>query len=179
MEYIKDDLDNFPVVRTMSERAGIRAMLTAAELLTSTGGGKGILLGGISWVPSAKVVILGAGIVAENATRVALGLGAEVRIFDNNIYKLKRLQNQVGRQLYTSSIDPYYLNEELLTADVAIGAIHSKSGRAPVIVSEEMVSRMRPGAVIVDVSIDQGGCFETSQVTSLDKPTFFRHGIVH
>ncbi|MBK9491835.1 MAG: alanine dehydrogenase, partial [Haliscomenobacter sp.] len=179
MEYIKDDLDNFPVVRTMSEMAGIRAMLTAAELLTSTGGGKGILLGGISGVPSAKVVILGAGIVAENATRVALGLGAEVRIFDNNIYKLKRLQNQVGRQLYTSSIDPYYLNEELLTADVAIGAIHSKSGRAPVIVSEEMVSRMRPGAVIVDVSIDQGGCFETSQVTSLDKPTFIRHGIIH
>lgn len=179
MEYIKDDLDNFPVVRTMSEMAGIRAMLTAAELLTSTGGGKGILLGGISGVPSAKVVILGSGIVAENATRVALGLGAEVRIFDNNIYKLKRLQNQVGRQLYTSSIDPYYLREELLTADVAIGAIHSKSGRAPVIVSEEMVSRMRPGAVIVDVSIDQGGCFETSRVTSLDKPTFIEHGIIH
>ncbi len=179
MEYIKDDMDNFPVVRIMSEMAGIRAMLTAAELLTSTTGGKGILLGGISGVPSAKVVILGAGIVAENATRVALGLGADVRIFDNNIYKLKRLQNQLGRQLYTSIVDPYTLEEELLTADVAIGAIHSKSSRTPIMVSEEMVARMKPGAVIVDVSIDQGGCFATSEIRSLDSPTFIKYGVIH
>ena len=179
MEYIMDESDTFPIVRIMSEIAGISAMLTAAELMASTSGGKGVLLGGISGVPSAKVVILGAGIVAEYATRAALGLGAEVRIFDNNIYKLKRLQNQVGRPLYTSSLNPHYLEKELLSADVAIGAVHSKLGRTPVIVSEEMVANMKPGAVIIDVSIDQGGCFATSEVTSLDKPTFVKHEIIH
>lgn len=179
MEYIKDESDTFPIVRIMSEMAGISSMLTAAELLASTSGGKGVLLGGISGVPSAKVVILGAGIVAEYATRTALGLGAEVRIFDNNIYKLKKIQNLVGQQLYTSAIIPQYLQQELLTADVAIGAMHSKTGRTPIIVSEDMVAKMKPGAVIVDVSIDQGGCFATSEVTSLDKPTFVKHDVIH
>jgi alanine dehydrogenase len=179
MEYIMDESGTFPIVRIMSEIAGISAMLTAAELMASTSRGKGVLLGGISGVPSAKVVILGAGIVAEYATRAALGLGAEVRIFDNNIYKLKRLQNQVGRPLYTSSLNPHYLEQELLNTDVAIGAIHSKSGRTPVIVSEEMVANMKPGAVIIDVSIDQGGCFATSEVTSLDKPTFIKNEVIH
>lgn len=179
MEYIKDDSGTFPVVRTMSELAGINAMLTASELMSSTSGGKGVLLGGISGVPSAKVVILGAGMVAEYATRTALGLGAEVRIFDNNIYKLKRIQNQVGRPLYTSAIDPFYLEQELVTADVAIGAMHSQSGRTPLVVSEDMVMKMKPGSVIIDVSIDQGGCFATSEVTSLEKPTFVRHDVIH
>ncbi len=179
MEYIKDESDTFPVVRIMSEMAGLSAMLTAAELLATTSGGKGVLLGGISGVPSAKVVILGAGIVAEYATRTALGLGAEVRIFDNNIYKLKRLQNQVGRPLFTSAVNPVYLKRELIDADVAIGAVHSKTGRTPILVSEEMVSSMRPGSVIIDVSIDQGGCFATSEVTTLEKPTFIKHDVIH
>lgn len=179
MEYIMDESDTFPIVRIMSEMAGLSAMLTAAELLATTSGGKGVLLGGISGVPSATVVILGAGIVAEYATRTALGLGAEIRIFDNNVYKLKRLQNQVGRPLYTSAINPVYLERQLVTADVVIGAVHSKSGRTPVIVSEEMVMKMKPGSVIIDVSIDQGGCFATSEVTSLDKPTFIKHDVIH
>lgn len=179
MEYIKDESGTFPVVRIMSELAGLCAMLTASELLASTSGGKGVLLGGISGVPSAKVVILGAGIVAEYATRTALGLGAEVRIFDNNIYKLKRLQNYVGRTLYTSAINPHYLQKELLTADVVIGAIHSKSGRTPVVVNEDMVAKMKAGSVIIDVSIDQGGCFATSEVTTLDRPTFVKHDVIH
>mgnify|MGYP006283427275 FL=1 len=179
MEYIKDEADTFPVVRIMSEMAGLSAMLTAGELLTQNRGGPGVLLGGISGVPSAKVVILGAGIVAEYATRVALGLGAEVRIFDNNIYKLKRLQNQVGRQLFTSAMNPVYLERELITADVVIGAVHAKTGRTPVIVSEEQVAKMKAGSVIIDVSIDQGGCFATSEVTSLDNPTFVKHDVIH
>lgn len=179
MEYIKDEAEIFPVVHIMSELAGSSAMLTAAELMSTTSGGKGVLLGGISGVPSAKIVILGAGIVAEYATRTALGLGAEVRIFDNNIYKLKRLQNHVGRPLYTSAIDPYVLEQELITADVAIGAVHSKTGRTPLIVSEDMVMKMKPGSVIIDVSIDQGGCFETSEVTSIEKPTFIKHEVIH
>ena len=179
MEYIQDESGTFPVVRIMAEIAGLNAMLTAAELLTASRGGVGVLLGGISGVPPAKVVILGAGVVAEFATRVALGLGAEVRIFDNNIYKLMRLQNQVGRQLFTSAIDPSVLSRELATADAAIGAIHSGSGRAPMVVTDTMVERMKPGAVIIDVSIDQGGCFETSRVTTHDKPTFRYHDVIH
>jgi alanine dehydrogenase len=179
MEYIKDEIGSFPIVRIMSEIAGLSAMLTAADLLSTSGKGIGVLLGGVAGVPPAKVVILGAGVVAEFATRTAIGLGAEVRIFDNNIYKLMRLQNQVGRQLYTSSINPYILQQELATADVAIGAIHSGSGRAPMVVSEDMVAGMKQGSVIVDVSIDQGGCFETSQMTSHDNPTFRFHDVIH
>lgn len=179
MEYIKDEFGIFPIVRTMSEIAGITAMTTAAELMTTTNGGKGALLGAVSGVPSAKVVILGAGVVAEVATRVAMGLGAEVRIFDNNISKLMRIQGIIGRPLNTSSMNHYQLTKELLTADVAIGAIHSTSGRSPVIVSEDIVAEMKQGSVIIDVSIDQGGCFATSRVTTHDKPTFVKHGVIH
>ena len=179
MEYLQDEQGAFPLVRIMSEMAGISAIQTAAELLSSTRGGPGVLLGGVSGVPSAKVVILGGGVVAEYATRAALGMGAEVRIFDDNITKLMRLQNSVGRQLYTSAINPHYLRQELLTAEVAIGAIHAEHGRTPVVVSEEMVRAMRPGSVIIDVSIDQGGCFATSELTTLDKPTFTKHDVIH
>ena len=179
MEYIQDDSGSFPFVRVMSEMAGISAVLTAAELLASTGGGKGVLLGGIAGVPSAKIVILGAGIVGESATRVALGLGAEVRVFDNNVYKLMRLQRHVGQRLNTSTLNPYQLEKELLNADVVIGAVHSKTGRTPVIVPESMVEKMKTGSVIVDVSIDQGGCFETSEMTNHHRSTFEKHGVIH
>ncbi len=179
MEYIRDEIGTYPVVRIMSEIAGMSAMLTAAELLSVGRGGVGVLLGGVAGVPPAKVVILGAGVAAEFATRVALGLGAEVRIFDNNIYKLMRLQNQVGRQLFTSAIDPAVLERELMSADAAIGAIHSTNARTPMIVTNEMVAKMRPGSVIIDISIDQGGCFETSQVTTHDKPTYRLNDVIH
>jgi alanine dehydrogenase len=125
------------------------------------------------------VIILGAGVVAEFATRTAHGLGAEVRIFDNNVYKLMHLQSQVGRQLHTSVVNPVHLREQLLTADVAIGAMHSAHANSPLIVPEDIVQRMKDGSVIVDVSIDQGGCFETSHTTTHDKPTFVKHGVIH
>ncbi len=180
MEYIRDDETGvYPIVRVMSEIAGISAIHIAADLLATARGGQGVLLGGIAGVPPAKVIIIGAGVVAEFATRTAIGLGAEVRIFDNNVYKLMRLQNQVGRQLHTSVVNPVHLREQLLTADVAIGAIHSRKGRTPLIVSEDIVQRMKPGSVIVDVSIDQGGCFETSEFTSHDHPTYVKHQITH
>jgi alanine dehydrogenase len=180
MEYIRDDETGvFPIVFSMSEIAGTSAILIAADLLATTRGGKGVLLGGVAGVPPAKVIILGAGVVAEYATRTALGLGAEVRVFDNNVYKLMHLQKQVGRQLHTSVINPQHLQEQLLTADVAIGAIHSPHANSPIVVSEDIVRRMKPGSVIVDVSIDQGGCFETSEATSHEHPTFVRHGVVH
>jgi alanine dehydrogenase len=178
-EYIKDDFNSFPIVRILSEIAGYSAVLTAAELLSISGRGTGVLLGGISGVPSAKIVILGAGVVGEYATRAALGLGAEVRIFDNNINKLMRLQNNVGRKVYTSVLNPFYLESELIQADVAIGALHSKIGRTPILVTEEVVSKMKPGAAIIDVSIDQGGCFETSEVTDHKNPTFVKHEVIH
>lgn len=180
MEYIRDDDTGvYPIVRVMSEIAGTSAILIAADLLSTARGGKGVLLGGIAGVPPAKVIILGAGVVAEFASRTAIGLGAEVRIFDNNVYKLMRLQKHVGRQLHTSVINPHHLREQLITADVAIGAIHSPHGRTPVVVPDDIIQRMKPGSVIVDVSIDQGGIFETSQTTSLDKPTFVKHGVIH
>ncbi len=179
MEYLQADDGTFPLVRIMSEIAGITVVQTAAELLSNPLQGKGLLLGGISGVPPAKVVILGAGVVAEFSTRAALALGASVRIFDDNIHKLIRIQNRIGRQLYTSSLNPITLTQQLMTADVAIGAVHSKTGRTPLLVSEEMVMQMKPGSVIIDVSIDQGGCFETSQLTTHDQPTRIVHGVIH
>lgn len=179
LEYIKDDVGSFPFVRSMSEIAGSSAIQIAAELLNSTKNGQGLLLGGISGVPPANVLILGAGVVGEFATRAALGLGASVKIFDNNTYKLMRLQNNVGGRLYTSAMYPDVLQKELEDADVVVGAIHSESGRTPILVSEEMVSLMKPGAVIIDVSIDQGGIFETSEITSHQNPTFKKYDVIH
>ncbi len=179
MEYIQDEAGSFPLVRVMSELAGISAIMTAAELLATTGGGKGVLLGGVAGVPSSKVVILGAGVVGESAARVAIGLGADVRLFDTNVYKLMRAQRHIGRQLNTSTMNPFQLEKELSNADVVIGAVHSKSGRTPVIVSEDMVTKMKSGSVIIDVSIDQGGCFETSEMTSHHRPTFVKHKVIH
>ena len=178
-EYLQSEKGSFPVVRIMSEIAGMSAVLTAAEYLSNSRGGRGVLLGGISGVPPAKVVILVAGVVAEYAAKIALGLGASIRVFDNDIYKLMRLQSSVGRALHTSTINPRYLSYQLTSADVVIGALHSKTGRTPIIVTEPMVSKMKPGAIIIDVSIDQGGCIETSQMTTLEKPTFIKHGVTH
>jgi len=179
MEYLQAEDKTFPVVRIMSEIAGVVAILTAAEYLSNSPDSRKVLLGGIPGVPPAKVVILGAGIVAEHATRTALSLGASVRIFDDNINRIMRLQNRIGQPLHTSTINPVYLQYQLLSADVLIGAIHSPSGRTPMIVTEEMVSKMKQGSVIIDVSIDQGGCFETSRITTHDNPTFIKHGVVH
>ncbi|HXH17985.1 MAG TPA: alanine dehydrogenase [Chitinophagales bacterium] len=179
LEYIKDEAGSFPFVRSMSEIAGSVVIIIAAEYLSNAQNGQGILLGGISGVPPAKVVILGAGVVGEFATRAALGIGANVKIFDNNIYKLMRLQNNIGRRLFTSSIYPDILLREISTADVVVGAIHSESGRTPIIVTEEMVSQMKPRSVIIDVSIDQGGVFETSEVTSHENPTFTKYDVIH
>ena len=179
MEYLQAEDGSYPVVRIMSELAGYSAILTAGELLSNQKGGRGVLLGGIAGVPPAKVVILGAGVVGEFATRAAISLGATVRIFDNNIYKLMRLQNHIGQSLHTSSLNPVYLGYQLKSADVVIGAIHSGTGRAPVIVTDEMVQTMKPGSVIIDISIDQGGCFETSEVTTHQNPTFLKHDVIH
>lgn len=178
-EYVRDESGSFPFVRSMSEIAGNSAIMIGAEYLNYNNKGKGILLGGISGVAPARVVILGAGVVGENAARTALGLGATIKIFDNNIYKLMRLQNNLGMRLFTSIFDPAVLERELSQADVAIGAIHSQTGRTPIVITEEMVSKMKNGSIVVDVSIDQGGCFETSMVTTHNKPTYERYDVIH
>jgi len=179
MEYFQSDDNSFPVVRTMSEIAGVVAILTAAEYLSNSSVSRKVLLGSISGVPPAKVVILGAGMVAEYACRTALSLGASVRIFDDDLHKIIRLQNRVGQNLHTSTINPVYLQYQLKSADVLIGAVHSSSGRSPILVTEDMVAMMKPGSVIVDVSIDQGGCIETSRMTSHDNPVYTKHGVIH
>lgn len=178
-EYIQDDAGLFPFVRAMSEIAGNSVVLLAAEFLSNTNEGKGILLGGISGVPPAKVVILGAGVVGTYATRAAMGLGAVVSVFDNNVYKLMRLQEKVNARIFTSTLLHSVLEQELQTADVVIGAIHSKQGRTQVIVTEGMIEMMKPGSVVIDVSIDQGGCFETSELTSHADPVFVKHDVIH
>ena len=178
-ESVRDDSGNYPIVRSMSEIAGNSAILTAAQYLSNQHQGKGILLGGISGVPSAKVVIIGAGVVGEFATRAALGLGASVTIFDNSIYRLMRLQNNIGRRCSTSVLDPVTLGEELATADIAVGALKPVHGITPMVVSEAMVGNMKAGSVIIDVSIDRGGCFETSRATTHQKPTFRHQDVIH
>ena len=178
-EYLKDEADVYPVIQAMSEIVGSAAILIASELMSNTTGGKGELLGGVPGIPPTEVVILGAGTVGEYAARAALGLGASVKVFDNNTYKLRRLQKNLGARIYTSTLNPAVLLKSLRTCDVAIGAILGKEGRSPVVVTEEMVSEMRFGSVIIDVSIDQGGCFETSEVTNHSHPVFRKYGVIH
>ncbi|WBO85823.1 alanine dehydrogenase [Hymenobacter yonginensis] len=178
-ELIKDPSGARPVVRAMSEIAGSTVMLIAAEYLARSNEGKGIILGGITGVPPSQVVILGAGTVAEYAARAATGLGAEVKVFDNHLYKLRRLKQNLGTQLYTSTLDTFALSQQLRRADVVIGALNAEEGRVPFMVPESMISSMAPGSVIIDVSIDQGGCFETSEMTSHSKPVFRKYDVIH
>jgi alanine dehydrogenase len=178
-ENLKDDSGTYPIVRSMSEIAGSAVMLIAAQYLSSANHGKGVLLGGISGIAPTKVIIIGAGIVGEYAARAALALGASVKVFDNSVYRLKRLQNNIGHRLWTSVIEPRMLAKQLKTCEVAVGALGSESGRTPIVVSEEMVSGMRPGSVIIDVSIDRGGCFETAEITTHESPIYLKYGVIH
>lgn len=177
-DYIADEDGVLPIVRSMGEIAGTTSILIAAEYLSNKKG-QGIMLGGITGVPPTQVAIIGAGTVGEFATRAALGLGADVRVFDNSISKLRRLQNSIGHRVSTSTIQPKVLAKALMRADVVIGAVRSLTGRTPCYVSEEMVRNMKAASVIVDVSIDQGGCFETSRITSHDNPSYVEHGVIH
>lgn len=178
-DYIRDEEGVFPIVRTIGEMAGTTSVLVAGELLSTYSNGKGMMLGGVAGVQPAEVIVIGAGSVGEYAARAVLGLGANVKVFDNSISRLRRLQNDIGTRIYTSIIQPKVLAKALMRADVAIGALRAPLGRTPCIVSEEMVKGMKQGSVIVDVSIDQGGCFETSRVTNHKKPTFVEHGVIH
>jgi len=177
-EYIRDDDGKYPAVRSLSEIAGISSVLIAAELMAATGNGNGLMFGNISGVPPVEVVILGAGTVGEYAARSAIGLGANIKIFDNSITKLRNIQTNLKQTVYTSTIQPKNLLKALKRCDVAIGAARGKD-RSPVIVTRTMVEHMKKGAVVIDVSIDTGGCFETSEITTHNKPTIEKCGVIH
>lgn len=179
-ENMEDEDGIVPVVRSMSEIAGNTSILIAAEYLSNANNGKGFMLGGVSGVPPTEIVIIGAGTVGTYAARTALGLGASVKVFDRSLSKLRRLQNILSNMpIYTCVIQPKILEKALMRCDVAIGAIRSESGRTPCVVTEDMVSKMKAGSVVVDVSIDQGGCFETSELMSHDNPVFNKYDVVH
>ncbi|CAI8363270.1 MAG: Alanine dehydrogenase 2 [Polaribacter sp. SA4-10] len=177
-DYIKDEEGAYPIVKSLSEIAGTASVLIAGELMSGVNKGNGLLFGNIGGVPPTGVVILGAGTVGEFAARTAIGLGARVKVFDNSITKLRRLQQCLNTPIYTSTVQPKSLAKALMRCDVAIGAIRGKN-RSPIIATESMIENMKEGAVIVDVSIDRGGCFETSNITTHKTPTFIKHGVVH
>ncbi|WP_111672463.1 alanine dehydrogenase [Algoriphagus litoralis] len=178
-EYLEDKVGGMPVVRAMSEIAGSTVMLIAAEYLSSVNEGKGLILGGVTGVPPTQVVIIGAGTVAEYAARTAIGLGANIKVFDNHIYKLRRIKQLLGQQIYTSTIDNFSLGQALAEADVVIGALRAEKGRNKIVVTEEMVANMIHGSIIIDVGIDQGGCIETARMTTHDEPVYQVHDIIH
>jgi len=178
-ELIRDKADSFPVIRAMSEIAGSTSIFIAAEYLADPEYGRGKMFGGFTGICPSEVVIIGAGTVGEYAARSAMGLGALVKIFDNSVFRLRRLQNNLGMRIFTSILHPSVLLESLKTADVVVGAIHVRDGKTPCLISEEMISTMKDGAIIIDVSIDQGGCFETSKPTTHKNPVFKKHGITH
>lgn len=177
-EYIMDDAQQYPVVKSLSEITGVASVLIAAELLCRPENGTGQLFGNITGVPPIEVVIIGAGRVGEYAARTALGLGAGVKVFDNSLSRLRSLQMQLTHNIYTSTIQPKYLSKALRRCDVAIGALGGQD-RAPVVVTSGMVENMKIGSVVMDISIDMGGCFETSEITTHSKPTFDKFGVHH
>ncbi len=178
-ENIKDEHDTYPVVNSMSSIAGITAIHIAAELLSTAHGGKGVMLGGIPGISPTEVVILGSGTVAEYATRAAIGLGALVKVFDNSVHRLRRLQTNVGFPVYTSIFHPNVLEKSLRSADVLIGAMHIQENKPRFLITEDMVRTMKRGSVIIDVSIDQGGCIETSECRPLSDPVYIKHNVIH
>ena len=178
-EFIKDRFGTYPVLRSVSEIAGNTSMQIAAQYLGDPEYGQGSMLGGSSGIVPTEVVILGAGTVGENAARVATAMGATVKVFDTSIHRLRRLQQQLGQRLFTSIIQPRTLLSALKTADVLIAALHSEYGQSPVVVTEDMVRMMKGNSVIIDVSIDQGGCVETSRQTTHKDPVYKKYDVIH
>jgi alanine dehydrogenase len=177
-EFIKDKMGEFPFVRSMSEIAGKTSILIAGEYLSNEHGGRGLMFGGVSGSISTNVLIIGAGNVAEYACHAALGLGASITVFDDSLYKLKRIQTNVSKSIMTSTLQQSQLINSLINTDVLITAKRLEDDSS-YIISEDMVKRMKNGSVIIDVSIDQGGCCETSTITNHESPIFTKHGVIH
>lgn len=178
-ESISDSDGEFPFVRAMSSIAGSTSVLVAAEYLSNVNKGKGVMLGGLTGISPTEVVILGAGTAGEYAARAALGLGATVKIFDNSIKKLMDIQNILGQRLFTSIYHKQVLDKVLKTADVVIGTLAPEEINLNYLVSEDQVRLMKRGAVIIDLGIDRGGCFETSEIRDHNNPSYVKHGVIH
>ena len=178
-ELIKDEQKAFPVVNSISEIEGNSAIAVAAELMSNERGGKGLLLGGVAGITPTEVLILGAGITGSVAARTALALGAQVKIFDHDINKLRKIQHYLGQQVFTSVIQPSVLFKALSTADAVIGNLRYINGSERFMVSEDLVKTMKTGSIIIDMSVDQGGCFETSECRTLKNPVYEKHGVIH
>jgi|TARA_B110000483_G_scaffold71430_1_gene89108 alanine dehydrogenase len=176
---ILDEDGRAPFVRSMSEIAGNQSISIAMECLNSFSGGQGYSLGGVTGVPPAEVVILGAGTVGTVAARIAVAMGSKVKVFDSSMTRMQRLREQVGHDVFTCTLQPQILSKALKECQVAIGAMRPVNGRNLIIVTEEMVSSMKTNSIIVDVSIDNGGCFETSEVRSLESPLYRKKGVIH
>jgi alanine dehydrogenase len=179
MERIRDEQQCYPLIRSMSGIAGNTAVLIAGEYLSNVRGGKGVMLGGITGITPTEVVILGAGTAAEFAVRAALGLGAFVKVFDESVQRLRRLQSAVGINIPTSIFHPRVIEKALKSADVVIGAVRNDDENPSFFITEEMVMGMKKGSVIVDISIDQGGCVATSEIRTQKDPVFTKHGVIH
>lgn len=185
-EFIEVDDGERPVVHSMSEIAGQLSIFIAAQLLETgnhgdpaRGNGRGIILGGTAGVAPAAVVILGAGVVGVEAARTAVGLGAQVIVLDRDIKKLRNVDQVLLKRVTTALSTPVNVKKSTAYADVLVGAVSVRGERTPIVVTEEMVRTMKPGAVIVDISIDQGGCVETSRPTTLQDPVFVSHDVIH
>lgn len=178
-EFIRGEDKEFPIVRMMHEITGSMSVQIAAHYLESMSGGQGIMLGGISGVPPATVVILGAGITGEYAARTALGYGAQVFVMDTDLTALRRLENALDRRIITAVANHQYLNTALKFADIIIGAAMAEGERSPCWVTEDMVAGMKAGSVIVDTVIDQGGCVATSRATTHSNPVYSQHDVIH
>lgn len=178
-EHIRNGSNEHPVLHSISEIVGNTSILIGAEYLSHPTWGRGKMLGGFSGINPSEVVIIGAGTVGESATRAALGFGATVKIFDNSISKLRQLQNNIGQRVFTSIIQPDVISEALKSADVVVGALYASNGNVAAVISEDMVRKMKAGSVIVDVSIDRGGCVETSRETSHSQPVYQIHSVTH
>jgi alanine dehydrogenase len=178
-ERIKDNDGILPVVESMSEISGITSVLIASEYLSNTSGGKGVMLGGVTGVTPTEVVIIGANTAGEYAARAALGLGAIVRVFDSSVHRLRLFQDLLGQRLYTSTFHPQVLQKALKSADVLIGALSTDDLRPWFYVSEEMVRGMKRGSVIIDLSVDTGGCVETTEPRAIKDPIYEKHGVLH
>jgi alanine dehydrogenase len=178
-EQIQDEHKCFPAVRSMSAIAGTTSMLIAAEYLSNMRGGKGVMLGGVTGITPTEVVILGAGTTAEYAVRAAMGVGSEVKVFDHSIHRLRRLQNSIGQMVPTSIFHPKVILKALRSADVLIGAIRREEKQPAYFITEEMVKEMKKGSVVIDISIDHGGCIETSEIRTQVDPVFVKHGVIH
>ena len=179
IDILKDENETYPVVQMMSEISGSSAIMIASEYLSNSREGKGILLGGVTGITPAEVVILGAGTLGEYAARTALALGAEVKVFDHSLERLRRINHCLGRRVYTSVFHKPVLERALLSADVLIGALRFFDDDLGITVSEEQVRLMKQGAVIVDMSIEHGGCIETSGPTTHENPTYVYNGVIH